>query len=75
MYCVVNSSINDVSPFIALVGSHRHVIAVVDLQSDKYLQNSVIHFLVNIVGSYLVNYVSRIGVLVPDSSWVHSINI
>jgi uncharacterized ion transporter superfamily protein YfcC len=75
MSCVVNSSINAISPFLALVGAHSPFIATVDLQSGKYLQHSVIQFLVNIVGSYLVNYASRIRVSVPHSSWVYSSSI
>jgi hypothetical protein len=55
MSCIVNSSINAVSPFLAVVGAHRPAITTVNLQIDNYLQHSVIQFLVNIVGSYLVN--------------------
>jgi hypothetical protein len=54
MSCVVNSSISAVSPCLTLVGDHSPVIATVYLQSEKYLQLSVIQFLVNSVGSYLV---------------------
>jgi hypothetical protein len=65
MSCVVNSSINAVSPFLPVVGAHRPDIATVNLQSDKYLQHYVIQFLVNIVSPYLVNSSSKIGVAVP----------
>jgi hypothetical protein len=65
---VVNLSINAVYPFLAVVGAHMPDIATVDLQSDKYLQYSVFQLLVNIVGSYLENSASKIGVVVPHSS-------
>jgi hypothetical protein len=75
MSCFRNSSISTVYPCLTLFGVHSHVIATVDLQSDIYLQHHVIQFLVNIVGSYVVNSASRIGVSVPHSSWVYSNSI
>jgi hypothetical protein len=68
MLCVVNSSINAVSPFPAVVGAHMPDIDTVDFQIEKYLQHSVIQFLVSIVGSYLVNSASEIGLAIPHSS-------
>jgi hypothetical protein len=46
MPCVVNSSINDVPPSLAVFGVHSPDIITVDLQRYKYLQHSVIQFLV-----------------------------
>jgi hypothetical protein len=68
MPCAVNSSINAVSPFIAVVGAHRAYIDMVDLQSAEYVQHFMIQFLVHIYGSYLVNSASKIGVAVTHSS-------
>jgi hypothetical protein len=62
MPCVVNSSISNVSPSIAMLGVNSPDIVTVDLQSDKYLQHSVIQLLVSIVDSYLAKSASKISV-------------
>jgi hypothetical protein len=59
MSCVVNLSINIVSPSLAVFGVRSTDIVMVDLQRDKYLQHSVIQFLVIIVGSYLAKSASK----------------
>jgi hypothetical protein len=75
MSCFRNPSISAVSPRLALVGAHSPVIATVDLQSDRYLQHSVIQLLVNICGSCVVKYASKISASVPHYSWVYSNSI
>jgi hypothetical protein len=65
---VVKLSINAVSPSLAMFGAQNPDIVTVDLQSDKYLNHSVIQFLVSIVSSYLVKSASKIGLAVPHSS-------
>jgi hypothetical protein len=68
MPCVVNSSINAVSPPLSVFGAHSPDIVTADLQSDKYLQHSVIQFLVSIVGSHLVKSAPKIVVAVSHYS-------
>jgi hypothetical protein len=71
----VNSSISATSLYLPFVGDHMPEIVTEELRSERYLQRSVIQFVVRIVCSHLGKFASDIGVAVPHSSWVYSRSI